>query len=473
MIISNDILISLSLFFQCKNNGKASKRTVISLAKRNDNDILINNPDTLFRYTVDMLVVTAALVITGTYINGFNALRTSFWAVLTSVLIEDITCRIMKRKDRRTHNMYAAATGLAIAVMLPATTPAYIVFIASAFAVMAVLVPFGSARKVPFVPAAAGICFVTVCFPEAVFSYSPVNIGVSSPIYGTENFVSALSYSKMLTYGQSVFHNSLEHLSVLVGKVPGPMGTTCILVLIACAVYLLFQRKDNFLISLSFFAACTAYAAFFPRVNSTATTSVTMELSAGVLIFAGLILLPQPYTAPSTKPGKITYGFMAGIICMLLRRYGAYEESACFTVLIMNAVGPAVGDYYDIVLGILREKGLIKEKTKKIRFAEPKPKKEKVKKEKPEKIKKEKAKKEKVKKEKPAKIKKEKNKENNIAEKTPVTQETAEENIASSVLETKSYDDIPSYDDLMKFDDDYIDKFILGNSQEKEETENG
>lgn len=399
-----------------------------SLAKRTDNDNLISSPDLLYRYSVDIIVAMSALLIAGIYLNGLNALRTAFISVATAAICENIGCRITKRTDRKTHNLYAAATGLAIALMLPAAAPAYVAFAASAFAVIAVLIPFGSARKIPFVPAAAGICFATVCFPEAVFAYSPITIGVSSPVFGSESFISGEAFSKMLTYGESVILNPLETISVLVGKTPGPMGTTCMLVLIGSAVYLLFKRTEGFMISLSFLASCALYAAIFPRVNSGIYTSVTMELSAGMLVFAGLFLLPEPFLAPKKLPGKLAYGFIAGIICMLLRRYGAYEESVCFTVLIMNAFAPAFTDYFEMFTSSLRGKGIIKEKATK--FSESKPVKQK---------------KEKVRKEK------------NIKEKTPKGKKDKQSNNAQSKEADKDekprHSDFMTYEELMNFDE--------------------
>ena len=397
------------------------------LAKKTDNENLISNPDVLYKYSVDLIVVMTFLIIAGIYLNGFNAIITTAFSVLTAVICEDIGCRIMKRHDKKAHNLYAAATGLAIAIMLPATVPAYIPVIASAFAVIAVLIPFGSARKVPFVPAAAGLSFVTVCFKEAVFTYAPITVGTSSPIFGSENFIAEESFSSMLTYGRSVIFNPLEILSLLMGRHSGPMGATCVLVLVGAGFYLLFKRKGEAVVSAAFVATCAVYAAIFPRVSSGALSSVAMELTSGTLLFCAIVLLPDPFTAPQTNGGRALYGFVGGIICMLLRRYGAFEESVFFTILMMNAISPAVGDYFSVFTSSLREKGILKEK--KLVFAEIKPHKEKAPKA---------QKAEKKPKEKPVRKSK---REKKISE--------AEEKAKKTVAEI----DLLSYEELMNFDD--------------------
>lgn len=59
-----------------------------------------------------------------------------------------------------------------------------------------------------------------------------------------------------------------------------------------------------------------------------------------MLVFTALFLLPNPATLPKTHLQRLLYGMAAGGICMLLRYFGAYEEGACFAVLLMNAVWP-------------------------------------------------------------------------------------------------------------------------------------
>jgi electron transport complex protein RnfD len=45
-------------------------------------------------------------------------------------------------------------------------------------------------------------------------------------------------------------------------------------------------------------------------------------------------------TSPVTVKGKIIFAAGAGIISMLIRKWGIYPEGVCFAILIMNAVVP-------------------------------------------------------------------------------------------------------------------------------------
>ena len=87
-------------------------------------------------------------------------------------------------------------------------------------------------------------------------------------------------------------------------------------------------------------AAAACYAALFPRLLTGAEISVKYELLSGSLLFCACFMAADPCTTPRTSIGKCLYGALAGILLMLLRNYGAYEQGGCFAILLMGAVGP-------------------------------------------------------------------------------------------------------------------------------------
>ncbi len=321
--------------------------------KKNEN--LIKNTDSVFRYNLDLIIMMLPLLIMGGYLNGYHAIRLPFAAILSAVLCELAACK-MTKSDNTLSDLSAVATGLAISLMLPATCPAYIAAAGSAFAILVAKVPFGGTKHAPFVPAAAGFAFLCVCFPTEVFTYPSVETAYNSVLSSTEGFVQGTSFGEMLSYGKSIDLNPLEIIPILGGKTVGPLGTTSMLAFAGIAVYLMAKRRKKFYVSISFILTCAVMALLFPRVNSGALSSVIMELSAGTLLFAGLVLIHDPATAPNRTPYSVLYGIGAGIICMLLRYFAKYPEGACFSILIMNAITPVIKDYAGMIKKELRKK---------------------------------------------------------------------------------------------------------------------
>jgi electron transport complex protein RnfD len=62
-------------------------------------------------------------------------------------------------------------------------------------------------------------------------------------------------------------------------------------------------------------------------------------LSGGVL-FGAVFMATDYVTAPLTATGKLIFGAGAGLITVLIRKWGAFPEGVTYGILIMNVVSP-------------------------------------------------------------------------------------------------------------------------------------
>lgn len=244
----------------------------------------------------------------------------------------DAIASIVLKKTFYLKDLSGIYAGAAIAMMMPAGIPLYIPALASAFAVLAVKIPFGSV-KTPFSPAAAGFAFAALCFKEEIFSYTENS---SAKLMG------GVSVGKMLSSGNALHLDAANYFDLIGGNVAGPMGTGCTVLLLGCCAYLFVRRKRALLATAGFIAACTVFAVVFPRINASAFTSAALELSAGSLMFAAVFLVTDPSTLPKKSLNRVVYGAVCGIICMIMRYLGAFEEPVCFAVLLANGFRPVI-----------------------------------------------------------------------------------------------------------------------------------
>lgn len=294
-------------------------------------------------YTVSTLLMLIAPAVMAFYYYRWRALSLLAVSVLTAVLCDALGTAMMRRKPG-IDTVYAALTGAMIALLLPASAPYWLPAAGSAFAIVAAKLPFGSAQKTPFVPAAAGIAFLCVCWPELVFTYPVIAADQTAPVVatGSPGFVEGASFASMLRVHNSIDGNILSYFNAVIGRVPGPMGATCMLVMFGTAIAFFIFHSSLWLSSAGFVAVCSVCAVLFSRILTGRKLSLTMEISAGMLVFTALFLLPNPAALPKSHLQRLIYGMAAGALCMLLRYFGAYEEGACFAVLLMNAAWPMV-----------------------------------------------------------------------------------------------------------------------------------
>lgn len=277
--------------------------------------------DNTLKSSGDTLIVCLSLCVIAIYFGGVSALMqivTCLFAVTASELL--FMKLILKRN--LLSDLSFVSSALIIALLLPFDAPLYIGAAASVFSVAVAVFPFGSRLNTPFVPSAAGIAFALTFFKGE------------------------LSYGKDLSFLISegeVF--SLDFFSVtdiLSGATDGAMGCTSVLTLLAVAVFLFIRKKESLLPSFGFILSAAAFAFIFPRVNSGRLSSVFLEISAGSLLFTALLLINHPVTAPEKRLHGFICGVSGGVLTMLMRRFSPVLMPEVFSVLIMNAVLPAL-----------------------------------------------------------------------------------------------------------------------------------
>ena len=286
-------------------------------------------------YTNYLLMIAAPAIVSW-YYYGALAVKNILVGVVSALVFEMIALLIMKRSLQTLADMHAVFTGFAIAMMLPATVPVWIIGAGTAFAILVAKIPFGSARRAPFVPAAAGMAFLTICFPDQVFRYPDIN----SDSFGI--FDPGASLASQLSAGGVQHVNALKFVSIISGNISGALGTCCALALLgSCALLAVGGAKRIFNV-LGFLAACAALAVIFPRGSFSRLASLLTELCAGSLLFSGIFFITDPATSPKHPLTRFIYGAFAGVVCMLLRYFGAFEDSTCFGVLLTNAFWPII-----------------------------------------------------------------------------------------------------------------------------------
>lgn len=278
----------------------------------------------------DYLIMLLAPCYMAFHYYGWRSLLVVAVSVATA-LITDAATGFAINKKIKFGNAGCIFAGAAIALMLPVNVPLYVPAFASFFAVAVAIMPFGGSENAPFVPAAAGFAFASLCFKEQVFSYA---VGTQDSVFGAE------SLGAMLMKGSSIHIGTANVFDILIGNVAGPMGTGCILLMVVSAVYLLVRRPASLLSTVGFLAACTLMIILFPRVTASLKSNIIPELCSGSLMFAAVFLITDPVTLPRKNLNKIFYGILCGILCMAMRIMGAYEETVCFAVILANALRP-------------------------------------------------------------------------------------------------------------------------------------
>ena len=277
------------------------------------------------------------------YYYGMKVVTTALVASAFTYLL-DVIFALCVRKKVDAWDFSPIVTALVITLVLPANVSIGIVLLGCAFAIAVAKYPFGGLGNNIFNPAACGIAVITVSYADKIFLYP-------APLDSTGAL--GQSISGILKFGGMP---SVDFMDLMTGNFRGPAGATCILLILACLVFLRARKTVELEVSLSIIATVAVIAFLFPRTQTGRFDSVVYELTSGYFMFAAVFMFTDPVTAPKHKVAKILYGVSGGILTMLFRYASGYEQSVCFAILINNALSYS----FDRIAISIKEKELMR-----------------------------------------------------------------------------------------------------------------
>ncbi len=294
------------------------------------------------KYMIDMLMVIVAPMAMSFYYYGLRAVLLVLYSVVTALVCEFLTSRIYKFEASYS-DLSSIVTAITVAMCIPASSPWWVPILTTVFALAVVKFPFGNSRSLMFLPSAAGIAFLTVCNSARMFAYPIIPTQSDKfAVLSSENAAQGNSIAYMLSQGNSIGINIISYIDIAVGNVSGPMGATCAVAIFAGLLYLLIRRPKTAAMSFVYLGTCAVYAFLFPRITTGRGISVIMELCSGLVGFAALMFVTNETLAPKRTNARILYAALMGLMTMLLRTFGSFEDSTVFAVLIANSFAAAL-----------------------------------------------------------------------------------------------------------------------------------
>ena len=279
----------------------------------------------------DVLIALLPALIGSIYFFGFRALMVTLVSAAACVFFEWGYRKIMK-KDSTVYDLSAAVTGVLLAFVCPVTIPYWMIIIGDFFAIVIVKQLFGGIGKNFMNPALAARAFL-FSWPVAMSTWVKVGFQNAAGIFSTADAVTAATPLAAMHAG------SLEGVNVLdlfLGNVGGCIGETSALLLALGGAYLVFRKVISPRIPLAFIGSVAVIALLFPQGNDAFTWMLASVCSGGVML--GAIFMATDYvTSPITKAGQIIFGIGCGVVTMVIRYFGAYNEGVSYAILVMNA----------------------------------------------------------------------------------------------------------------------------------------
>lgn len=273
----------------------------------------IRSKNTTQRIMLDVIIAMLPMLVASVVIFGARAIAVTAVCVMSCVIFEWGFEMLCKRESTIT-DLSAVVTGMLLAFNLPVGIPLWQAAFGSLVAIVVVKQLFGGIGKNFANPAITARVVLLLSFAGSMSNFATKNDAVSS--------ATPLSGGTM---------PSLLHL--FLGNHGGSLGETCALAILIGGAYLLIRRVISWHIP----AVMIGTVALLTLVLG--ENPLEHVLTGGLLL--GAFFMATDYTtSPSTKWGKVLFGFGCGAITVLIRVFGSYPEGVSFAILFMNILTP-------------------------------------------------------------------------------------------------------------------------------------
>ena len=232
-------------------------------------------------------------------------------------------------------------TGLLIPMIMPVDIPLWMVGLSVAFAVFIGKEAFGGTGMNILNPALTARAFAFFAYPTYM-SGNQVWVSEASNVDG----VSGETILGMLASGNSTL--PYEPLQMFMGSIPGSIAETSTLWVAVGALILIVTGIGSWRIITGGILGAALMGLLFNLWGANALMSFSWmnHLIVGGFAFGIVFMATDPVSGAQTNKGKWIYGFLVGILCIMIRVFNpAYPEGVMLAILLMNVFAPTIDHY--------------------------------------------------------------------------------------------------------------------------------
>ena len=251
-------------------------------------------------------------------------------------------------------------SGMLIPLIVPVTTPLWMIAIATIFAVVIGKEVFGGTGMNIVNVALTARAFLFFAYPTKM-SGDKVWIDLDG-VTAVDGFSGATALGDLastvpLDRASDAAQNTMAMFNTdgiyslynsVMGFIPGSIGETSAIAIGIGAIILLVSGIASWRVMLSSVIGGFVMAALFNVWDANAFMGLdpVHQLMLGGFLFGIVFMATDPVTAAQTAKGQWIYGFLVGFIAILVRVFNpAYPEGMMMAILFMNVMAPLVDHY--------------------------------------------------------------------------------------------------------------------------------
>ncbi|MBT3177537.1 MAG: RnfABCDGE type electron transport complex subunit D [Desulfobacula sp.] len=299
--------------------------------------------DSLFQMNLNIMIATLPAVIFGIIQFGTPAVGVLALS-LSSAMVWELIMNVISKKKITIGDLDSAVIGLLFGMMLPATSPWWLVITGTFVAVIIGKMIFGGIGANPFNPVLMGMAFLMLSW-KVFFDFDAAYVNYEF------NFTALAPLAALKFQGAQAVAELFPLGDLIMGKQVGAIGSTFGLGIIIGGIYLILRGYIRWEIPVSFIVGIIVTALCFSMANPDIYAGPGIHLFSGYTLIGAFFLATENSSSPSNRIPMLLYGFFAAVMIILMRNIGVYADGTILAILLLNVVNPLIDTIRPKALG--------------------------------------------------------------------------------------------------------------------------
>ena len=238
-------------------------------------------------------------------------------------------------------------SGFLVALIVPPSIPLWQLAVATTFGVIIGKEIFGGTGMNIFNPALVVRAFLFFAYPAQI---SGDRVWVALDGYAAASPLAVVAEGAEMPIVDMLAAQGVTWWNSFIGLIPGSIGETSTLAILLGIGLLLITGVGSWRIMLSMLAGGVLMAGILnlaaPHPGHFLALPIHYHLTLGGFAFGLAFMATDPVSAAATDTGKLIYGFLCGVLSILVRILNpAFPEGVMLAILFMNMFAPLIDHF--------------------------------------------------------------------------------------------------------------------------------
>ncbi len=299
--------------------------------------------DSLFKMNLNIILALLPATLFGFARFGGVAVGVVALAI-SSAMIWELIMNLISKQKPSIGDLDSAVIGIIFGLMLPATSPWWMVITGTFVAVVIGKIIFGGTGGNPFNPALIGMSFLMLSW-KTLFDFDAAYVNYDF------QFTALTPLAALKTKGVAEISGMFPINDLIMGNQVGAIGSIFGLGIILGGIYLILRGYVRWEIPVSFIAGILVTAWLFQLVDPNAYGDPFFHLFTGYTLLGAFFLSTENSSSPVNTIPMLIYGAGAGVMIILMRNIGVYQDGTVLAILLLNLLNPLVDKIRPKALG--------------------------------------------------------------------------------------------------------------------------